>query len=67
MKDNDDFLNYMKMEFRQFSLHMPNMLREVEYIIRGYAAGGVANPVGIQILFALPLAYRAFTCTLFFL
>ena len=41
MKDNDDFLNYMKMEFRQFSLHVPNMLREVEYIIRGYAAGGV--------------------------
>lgn len=65
VKDNDDFLNYMKMEFRQFCLHFPNIFREAQYILRGWL-GGDQGAIHIQLLFAMPLAYRIFACSLFF-
>lgn len=65
LKDNDDFLNYMKMEFRQFCLHFPNIFRELQFIIRDWFYGE-DYALAVQILFALPLIYRLFTCSLFF-
>lgn len=64
-KDNDDFLNYMKMEFRQFCLHFPNIFREAQYILRGWFTDE-ESAFHIQIVFALPLMYRIFACALFF-
>ena len=55
----------MKMEFRQFCLHFPNIFREAQFILRGWFTDE-ESAFHIQIVFALPLMYRVFACSLFF-